>query len=75
MFLTVFAQLRYVDVLHWVVRLYYYGFLVNEGVGLILLIQTFDPSSLIVIVHKSHYAIMAPTVRASWITLHTARLA
>ncbi len=28
----------------WIVRLYYFGFLVNEGIGLTLVIQTFYPS-------------------------------
>ncbi len=44
--LTLFAQLTYVNVLHWIVGLYYYGFLVNEGIGLILIIHTFYPSTL-----------------------------
>ncbi len=34
----------YVNVPHWIVRLDYYGFLVNEGIGLILVIQTLYPS-------------------------------
>ncbi len=33
-------------------ELYYYGFLVNEGIGLILVIQTFDPSTLNVLYNK-----------------------
>ncbi len=40
MFLTLFIQLTYLNVIHRIVRLYYYGFLVNEGIGLILVIQT-----------------------------------
>ncbi len=47
MIFTWFAQLTYVSVLHWMVRLYYYGFLVNECIGLILVIQTFYPSALV----------------------------
>ncbi len=45
------ARLTLVNVLHWIVGLYYYGFLVNEGIGLILclVIQTFDPSTLSVL--------------------------
>ncbi len=41
MILTVFAQLTYVNILHWIVEICCYGFLVNEGIGLILVIQTF----------------------------------
>ncbi len=44
--LTLLVCLTYVNVLHWIVRLYYYGFLVNEDIGLILVIQTFYPSTL-----------------------------
>ncbi len=40
---------------HWIVGLYYYGFLVNEGIGLILVIQTFDPSTLSVLCNKDVY--------------------
>ncbi len=42
-----FAQLTdvYVSVVYWMVKLYYYGFLVNEGIGLTLVIQTFYPST------------------------------
>ncbi len=29
----------YVNVLHWIIKFYYYGFLVNEDKGLILVIQ------------------------------------
>ncbi len=39
LFLTLFAQLTYVSVLHWIVRLYYYGILVNEGICIILVID------------------------------------
>ncbi len=38
-----------------IVGLYYYGFLVNEGIGLILVIQTFDPSTLSVLYNKDVY--------------------
>ncbi len=55
MILTSFAQLTYVNVLHWIVRLYYYGFLVNEGIGFILVIQTFDPSTLSVLYNNDIY--------------------
>ncbi len=54
-FLTLFAQLTYVNVLHWKVRFYYYGFLVNEGICLMLVIQTFYPSSLSVLYSKDVY--------------------
>ncbi len=53
--LTLFAQITYVNVLHWIVGLYYYGFLVNEGIGLILVIQTFYPSTLSVLYNKDVY--------------------
>ncbi len=49
MFLTLFVRLTYVNVLHWIVKLYYYGFLVNVGIGLMLVIQTFYLSSLSVL--------------------------
>ncbi len=52
MILTLFAQLTHINVLHWIVGLYYYGFLVNEGIGLILVIQTFYPPSLSVLYNK-----------------------
>ncbi len=55
MILTLFAQLTYVDVLHWIVGLYYFGFLVNEGIGLILVIQTFYPPALSVL-YKDVYS-------------------
>ncbi len=54
--LTLFEQLTYVNVLHWRVGLYYYGFLVNEGIGLILVIQTFYPSTLSVLYKKDVYS-------------------
>ncbi len=31
-------------IVYWMVGLCYYGFLVNEGIGFILVIQTFHPS-------------------------------
>ncbi len=40
MILTVFDQFTYVNVLHWIVVLYYYGFLVNEGIDLTLVIHS-----------------------------------
>ncbi len=46
MFLNLFSQLAYVSVLHWLVGLYYYGFLVNEGICITLVIQTFCPTIL-----------------------------
>ncbi len=52
MLLTLFVQLTYVNVLHWKVGLYYYGFLVNEGIGLILVVQTFYPYALRVLYNK-----------------------
>ncbi len=55
MILTLFAQLKYVNVLHWIVGLYYYGFVVNEGICLILVIQTFYPSTLSVLYNKGVY--------------------
>ncbi len=51
MILTLFAQLTYVYVPHWIVGLYYYGVLVNESIGLILVIQTFYPSDFNVLYH------------------------
>ncbi len=56
MFLTLFAQLTYVNVLHWIVRIYYYGILVNEGICFILVIQIFYPSSLSVLYSKDVYS-------------------
>ncbi len=55
MILILFAQLAYVNVLHWLVGLYYYGFLVNEVIGLILVIQTLYPSALSVLYNKDIY--------------------
>ncbi len=49
------AQLTYVNVLHWIVGLYYYEFLVNEVIGLILVIQTFYPSTLSVLYNMNVY--------------------
>ncbi len=45
----------YINVLHWIVGLYYYGFLVNVGIGLILVIQTFYPSAISVLYNKDVY--------------------
>ncbi len=53
--LTLFVRLTYVNVLHWIVRLYYYGFLVNEGIALILVIQPFYPPTLSVLYNKNVY--------------------
>ncbi len=39
MFLTLFSQLTYLNILHWREGLYYLGFLVHEGICLILVIQ------------------------------------
>ncbi len=55
MILTLFAQLTEVNLLYWIVGLYYYGFLVNEGIGLILVIQTFYPSIVSVLYNKDVY--------------------
>ncbi len=55
MILTLFARLTYVNVLHWIVRLYYIGVLVNESIGLILVIQTFYPSAFSVLHNKDIY--------------------
>ncbi len=38
-----------------IVGLYYYDFLVNEGIGLILVIQTFNPSTFSVLYNKDVY--------------------
>ncbi len=43
------------NVLHWIVELYYFGFLVIEGIGLILVIQTLYPSALVVLYNKDVY--------------------
>ncbi len=63
MILTLFAQLTQVNVLHWIVGLYFYGILVNEGIGLILVIQTFYASTLSVL-YKDIY----PTSSIVWST-------
>ncbi len=55
MVLTLFARLIYVNVLHWILGLYYSGFLVNEGIGLILVIQTLYPSTLSVLNNEDVY--------------------
>ncbi len=52
MILSLFARLTYANVLHCIVRHYYYGFLVKEGIGLILVIQTFYTSALSVLYSK-----------------------
>ncbi len=62
MILTLFPQLTYVNVQHWIVGLYYYGFLANEGIGIILVIQTFNPSILSVLYNKDVY----PTSSIVW---------
>ncbi len=49
--LTLFPQLIYVIVLHWMVRLYYYGFLVNEVIDLIVIMYAF-PSSTLRVLYK-----------------------
>ncbi len=41
-----------VNVLHWIVELYYHGILVNDGISFILVIQTFYPSALNVLYNK-----------------------
>ncbi len=55
MILTLVAWLTLVNVLHWIVGLYYYGFLVNEGIDIILVIQTFYLSTLNVLYNKDVY--------------------
>ncbi len=55
MILTLFAQLTYGNVLHWIVGLYHYGLLVNEGIDLIIVIQIFYPSSLSVLYNTDVY--------------------
>ncbi len=55
MILTLSAQLTYVNVKHWIVGLSYYCFLVNESIALILVIQTFYPSTLSVLYNKDVY--------------------
>ncbi len=53
--LSLFAQLTYVNVLHGIVGLYYYSFLVNDGKCLFLVIQTIYPSALSVLYNKDVY--------------------
>ncbi len=65
MFLTLFIRLTHVNVLHWVIRLYIYVVLVNKGIGLILVIQIFCPSSLSVLYSKDVY----PTSSIVWSTI------
>ncbi len=55
MILTLFAQLTYVNVLFWIVGLYYYDFVVTEGICHILVIQTIYPSTLSVLYNKYVY--------------------
>ncbi len=55
MILTLFAQFTYVNLLHRIVGLYCYGFLINEGIGVILVLQTFYPSPLSVLYNKDVY--------------------
>ncbi len=55
MILTLFAQIIYGNVLHWIVGLYYFGILVNDGIGLILVIPTFYPSTLSVLYNREVY--------------------
>ncbi len=55
MILPLFGQLTLVNVPHSIVVLYYYGFLINEGIGLILVIQTLYPFNLIVLYNKDMY--------------------
>ncbi len=45
MILTLFVRLTYINVLNWIVGLYCYGFLVNEGIVLILVINILSISS------------------------------
>ncbi len=55
MILTLFAHLTYVNALHWIVGLYNFGFLVNEGIDLVLVIHIFYPSTLSVLYNKDVY--------------------
>ncbi len=55
MILTLFAGPTFVNIVLLIVGLYYWGFLVNEGIGLILVIQTFYPSTLSVLYNKDVY--------------------
>ncbi len=53
MILTLFAQLTYVNMLHWIVGLLLWLLhVVTVGIGIILVIQTFDPSTLSVLYNK-----------------------
>ncbi len=54
MILTFFAQLINVNVLQWIVGIYY-GFFANEDIGFILVIQTFYPSALSILYNKDVY--------------------
>ncbi len=56
MILILLTTLTYINVLHWIVRLYYYGFLVNEGNDFILVIQTLYPSVSSVLHNKDAYS-------------------
>ncbi len=55
MILTLFAQPIYVNLLHWIVGLYYYDLLVNKDIGLILVIETIYTSALSVLYNKDFY--------------------
>ncbi len=46
---------RCVTVVHWIVRLYCYGFTVNGDIDIILVTQTFYPSSFSVLYNKDVY--------------------
>ncbi len=61
MLLTWFAQLTYVNVLHWIVRLYYH----NKDIGLILVIMEFYPSSVSVLNIKD----VCPNSSIKWPTI------
>ncbi len=65
MILTLVDQLTYLNVLHSIERLYYYGFFANEGIGLILGIHTFYPSIQSVLYNKDVY----PTSSIVWSTI------
>ncbi len=64
MILTLFAQLIYVNVLHLDGGTLLLWLLVNEGIGIILVIQTFYPSTLSVLYNKDVY----PTSSIVWWT-------
>ncbi len=55
MILSLFARLTYVNVLYWIVRLYYSGFLVNEGISLRLSNTDFQSIALSVLYSKDVY--------------------